>query len=199
MIRSMGIVVGTLLLCMSAGAAGETAADVSAVIKSRIEAAFPEVHVDKVRPAPWAGLYEVLTDSELVYTTADAGIVFSGNVVDLKTKQNLTRDRFNELRSIEWNSLPLELAVKTVKGDGSRQLAIFADPLCPYCQQLETQLQGITNTTIYLFVYPLESVHPGATEKARQIWCAADRSAGGVRGCSTTLLRPPPPTATRRD
>lgn len=158
-------------------AGGPSEAETLTAIKSRIEAAFPEIHVQQVRRAPWGGLYEVVTDTELAYTTADAAVVFSGNVVEVKTKKNLTRERFNETRGIDWTSLPLDLAIKTVKGDGSRQLAVFADPLCPFCQQLETQLQDVTNVTIYTFLFPLESLHPGATEKARQIWCAADRSA----------------------
>ncbi|HTP40115.1 MAG TPA: DsbC family protein [Steroidobacteraceae bacterium] len=168
-----------LVTGMVASAAPQGAPDAAtlATIKSRIETGFPDVHVKQVRPAPWGALYELVTDTELAYTTADAAVIFSGNIIDVQSKRNLSRERFNELRAIDWNSLPLDLAVKIVKGDGSRQLAVFEDPLCPYCQQLEAQLKDVTNVTIYTFLFPLESLHPGATEKARQIWCSADRAA----------------------
>ncbi|MEJ0099951.1 MAG: DsbC family protein [Pseudomonadota bacterium] len=179
MTRSISAFFGLLLL--SAGAAAQAAngapADVAATIKSRIEAGFAGVHVEHVQPTPWAGLYEVLAGDELVYTTADASVVIAGNAVDVKSGRNLTAERLGELRSIDWNTLPLDLAIKVVKGDGSRKLAVFADPLCPYCQKLETEMKDVTNVTIYTFPFPLETVHPGATEKARQIWCAADRGA----------------------
>ena len=80
------------------------------------------------------------------------------------------------MNKIDFAALPFDLAIKTVRGDGSRKLAVFADPLCPYCRQLEQAMQGITNVTIYTFLYPLESIHPGASVKAVAIWCAKDRS-----------------------
>ncbi len=34
---------------------------------------------------------------------------------------------------------------------------------------------NVTDVTIYTFLYPIESLHPGATEKAKAIWCSQDR------------------------
>lgn len=192
--------IGILLLGAGAAfaAAGESSKDIEtqAAIKTRLESRFPGIQIEQVRAAPWGGLYEVVTAGELVYTTRDAAVVFSGNVVDVETRENLTRKRFNDLRAIDWKSLPLELAIKTTRGDGRRELAVFADPLCPFCQQLETQLAGVTNVTVYTFLYPLEAIHPGATEKARQIWCAADR---GAAWTEWMVKRAPPPGNTDCD
>jgi thiol:disulfide interchange protein DsbC len=38
-------------------------------------------------------------------------------------------------------------------------------------------MKGIDNVTIYTFLYPLESLHPEARERAKKIWCAKDRNA----------------------
>jgi hypothetical protein len=58
-------------------------------------------------------------------------------------------------RRIDFNGLPLEHAIKTVRGDGARQLAVFSDPDCPYCLVLEREtLSKIDNVTIYTFLYP---------------------------------------------
>jgi thiol:disulfide interchange protein DsbC len=145
-------------------------------IKSRIEAAFSDVKIVKVQPAPWPGMYEIVTDNEIVYTNADASLLFAGRVIDVASKQDLSVKSWNAANAIDFASLPLDLAIKRVKGDGSRTLAVFADPLCPYCQQLEGELDHLDNLTVYTFLYPLESLHPGATQKARQIWCSSDRA-----------------------
>jgi thiol:disulfide interchange protein DsbC len=116
------------------------------------------------------------TGDELLYTN-DGTLIFAGRVIDTKNKEDLTAARWNELHAIDFNSLPFDLAIKTVRGDGSRKLAVFADPLCPYCRQLEQEMQGLNNVTIYTFLYPLETIHPGASVKAVDIWCAKDRSA----------------------
>ena len=46
--------------------------------------------------------------------------------------------------------LPKELAIKIVKGDGKRVIAVFADPNCHYCQQFEDGLRQVDNITIYV-------------------------------------------------
>jgi thiol:disulfide interchange protein DsbC len=40
---------------------------------------------------------------------------------------------------------------------------------------MEKELQGMTNVTIYTFPFPIDSLHPAAAQKSRQIWCSADR------------------------
>jgi thiol:disulfide interchange protein DsbC len=97
-------------------------------------------------------------------------------LVDTQSRQDLTAARWDALNAIDFNALPFDLAIKVVRGDGSRKLVVFADPLCPYCKQLEEQMQGINNVTVYTFLYPIESLHPGASVKAVDIWCAKDRS-----------------------
>lgn len=145
-------------------------------IKAQIIARFPDSNVQSVAPsAQIPGWYEVLTASELVYANADASRLFVGRIIDTTTKQDLTAQRLNALRSIDFATLPLDLAIKVVHGDGSRKVAVFSDPLCPYCQKLESELAKVDNVTVYTFLYPLESVHPGATVQAGKIWCSADR------------------------
>ena len=69
--------------------------------------------------------------------------------------------------------LPLEIAVKQVRGNGKRLLVLFEDPNCVYCRQLEGDLAGLTDVTIYTFLYPILSAD--STKKAQAVWCAVDR------------------------
>jgi thiol:disulfide interchange protein DsbC len=69
--------------------------------------------------------------------------------------------------------LPLKIAIKQVRGNGKRMLVLFEDPTCIYCKQLETDIAGWTDVTIYTFLYPILSAD--STKKARAIWCAGDR------------------------
>jgi thiol:disulfide interchange protein DsbC len=164
-------VMGGGLSC--AAGAGDAATRIKAALTER----FPNVRVEQVNPvAQWSGLYEVVTSSEIVYTDADGDFLLAGSMLDTRSKKNLTAARWSELRRIDFAALPFELAIKDVRGDGSRRLAVFADPDCPYCQKLEREMQPLTDVTIYTFLYPLESVHPGARAKAQDIWCSKDRA-----------------------
>jgi thiol:disulfide interchange protein DsbC len=80
------------------------------------------------------------------------------------------------LNRVEFSSLPLDLAIRKVKGTGERKLAVFSDADCPFCAKLETELKGIDNVTIYTFLYPIDQLHPDAARKSRAIWCAPDRA-----------------------
>lgn len=166
-----------ILSAADSGLAQETQSSIAKIQKT-LQARLPKVKIEKVQPsAVWPGLYEVVTDSELVYSDASGDHLFVGNVMDTKTRENLTDKRWNELLKVDFNSLPFDLALKSVKGDGSRKLAVFADPHCPFCVRFEKTLQDVNNVTVYTFLYPLESIHPGATDKAKQLWCTSDRSA----------------------
>jgi thiol:disulfide interchange protein DsbC len=145
------------------------------VIK-RVRERFPQALVEKAFRTPYPGLYEVLMDNKLFYTDEQVSYILVGNLIDVKTSQNLTQQRLRKLTAIDWKELPLDLAIKKVKGDGSRRLAIFSDPLCPHCVTQEQELAKITNVTIYTFLYPIERLHKGATDRSRSIWCSPDRA-----------------------
>jgi thiol:disulfide interchange protein DsbC len=153
---------------------GNVFADEQAVLK-RVREKFPQSFVEKVFSTPYPGMYEVLMDSKLFYTDEQVSYVLIGNLIDLKSGQNLTRERLRKLTAIDWKELPLDLAIKKVKGDGSRQLALFSDPLCPHCVTQEKEFAKLDNVTIYTFIYPIENLHKGSTALSRAVWCSSDR------------------------
>ena len=144
-------------------------------VKKLLEQKFPGATVGVVIKSPYFGLYEVLFDEQLVYTDAKVSYVLVGNVYDTATKKNLTEAKLRELSRVAFDSLPLELAMKKVKGNGQRRLAVFSDADCPFCARLENELKSIDNVTIYTFLYPIDQLHPDAARKSRMIWCAPDR------------------------
>ena len=175
-LRHFGVPLLAALICgTSLAASDDIPPEVAAKIRATLHERIPELEVESIHKSPVAGLYEVNTGAELLYTN-DGTLIFAGRIVDSKSREDLTAARWNELNAIDFNALPLDLAIKSVRGDGSRKIAVFADPLCPYCRQLEQEMQGVTNVTVYTFLFPLETLHPGASVKAVAIWCSKDRS-----------------------
>jgi len=144
-------------------------------LKRTLEARFPGAVIANVRPSPYFGLYEATIEDRMLYTDDQARYVFVGSVLDAVARTNLTEARLAELNAVDFHALPLDLAIRTVHGNGERQLAVFSDPDCPFCKQLEATLKDVDNVTIYTFLFPLAQLHPDATDKAQAIWCAADR------------------------
>lgn len=144
-----------------------------AAVKKSVEA-WLGGKVDAVRKTGLLGLYEVQVGNELYYTDEKVSLLFDGNIIDTKTRTNLTQERLNKLSAIKFSDLPLELAVKTVKGDGKRVFATFEDPNCGYCKKLAKEMAGMNNVTIYTFLLPILS--RDSAEKSRAVWCASDRA-----------------------
>jgi len=164
----------------SPGAAKEAGKDTltkeAAAVKKLLEAKFPGAPIGNVGKSPYFGLYEAQFDDRIVYTDAKVTYVLVGSVYDAETKQNLTEARLRQLNRIAWDSLPLDLAFKRVKGKGTRKLVIFADADCPFCKRLESELKSVDDVTIYTFLFPIDQLHPDASRKSALIWCAPDRA-----------------------
>lgn len=146
------------------------------LIRKTLTAQFPGASIASVQKTPYSGLFEVYLDGQLVYIDAKAQYVFTGDVIDLKNRTNVTQARLNQLQAVKWDALPLNNALKTVKGNGSRKLVVFSDVDCPYCRKFEAELEKVDNITVYTFLYPIEGLHPKAVQTSKQIWCAPDRN-----------------------
>lgn len=148
-----------------------------ATVKKAVEAAYPKFKVEKVTKTPYTGLYEVFMGGQIIYTDEKMSfLIAEGRLVDPKTKKDITGERLEELTKIDFSTLPLNQAIKVVKGNGSRKLVVFSDVDCPFCKRLErNELSNINDVTIYTFLYPIEQLHPDAANKSKLIWCAKDR------------------------
>ncbi|MDP1863160.1 MAG: DsbC family protein [Thiobacillus sp.] len=159
----------TMMLASSAQA-NET------VIRKALLQQFPTAQISSVKKTPYSGLFEVYLDGQLLYSDAKAQYIFTGDVIDLKNRSNLTQARLNQLQAVSWDTLPLKNALKVVKGTGARKLVVFSDVDCPYCRKFEEELTKVDNITVYTFLYPIEGLHPKAVQTSKQIWCAPDRN-----------------------
>lgn len=153
---------------------GASSADTAAV-KKLVEQKFPGATIKGVTRSPYFGLFEVQFDDQIIYTDNKAAYVIVGSVYDTATKKNLTEDRLRKLNRVAFDSLPLDLAIKRVKGNGTRKLVVFSDADCPFCARLENELKSVDDITVYTFLYPIDSLHPDAARKSKMIWCAPDR------------------------
>jgi len=158
------------LLCTFANA--ETAQELA--VKKKLEPRLGEnFPIAAVKKTPYAGLFEVRIGNEIVYTDEKAQFLFQGSVIDTTTRINLTRERVEEISRIPFSELPLELAIKYVRGDGSRVIAIFEDPNCGYCKVFRKTLQDVDNITVYTFMYNI--LAEDSAVKSQNIWCAPDK------------------------
>lgn len=154
---------------------GNALAD-NANLRATLQERMPDSKIGKISPAPIPGLFEVVVNGiNIMYTDEKGELAFFGNLVNLETRDNLTKKRMEELAFVDFSKIPLKNGIVKVKGDGSRKLVVFSDPDCPYCKQLEKELAFVDNVTIYTMLYPLTEIHPDARKRSEAVWCSSDR------------------------
>lgn len=164
----------TLLSLLLLAAAGPSLASGEADIRKAMEERLG-TKVESVTRAGYLGLYEVYADGNIFYTDDKvSAIMVGGQLIDGRNMKNITEERMRKLTAIRFNDLPLNQAIKQVRGDGRRVLATFEDPNCGYCKRLARELLTLDNVTVYVFLYPILS--EDSVRKSKQIWCAPDRA-----------------------
>lgn len=166
------LLLASAMLMSCAGAENSVEANIRKAVEPRLGEG---VKIDSVKETPYAGLYEIRVGDEIRYTDKTGSYLIVGHVFNLKTSEDLTQARIDDINKIKFSDLPLELALKTVKGNGKRVIAVFEDPNCGYCKRFRQQaLKDVDNVTVYTFMYNILS--PDSVAKSKNIWCSADRN-----------------------
>ena len=147
------------MLCASTVLAGEV--EVRKALEEHVG------KVEKLAKAPMAGLWEGIIDGQVFYVDDSGRFLMPGNLIDMNSGRNLTAER-------QFAMLPLNLAMKQVRGNGKNVLVTFEDPNCGYCKKLAKELQQVKDVTVYTFLYPV--LGEDSYTKSKAIWCADNRA-----------------------
>jgi thiol:disulfide interchange protein DsbC len=148
---------------------------ITAVIQN-FKRLYPATPIKEVTATPLAGIYQVVMGKNVAFVDETGRYFIFGHMFDMKEQRDLTAETAATTAKVDFATLPINDAIVTVKGSGKRRVAVFMDPDCPYCKQLESSLSKITDVTIYTFLFPLDALHPDAKRKSVGVWCAKDRA-----------------------
>ncbi len=164
-------------LALPAASVAQTSAPPSFGVMERLKTLYPATRFGGVSETPWPGVFEVAMGNNIAYVDETGQFFLFGHLYDMKTQRDLTAERKDTLLRIEFAGLPLDDAIREVRGNGARAFAIFSDPDCPFCRRLEAEIKNLSDVTIYTFLMPIQSLHPEARGKAIAVWCSEDRVA----------------------
>jgi thiol:disulfide interchange protein DsbC len=167
-----------ILATSSIFGAGVAYADSGAAeLQKKLTATYPNTKFTSVKESASKGMYEVVMGSNVVYMDDSARYWFFGNMYDMKDRRDLTaqvKDELDEGGKVDVTKMDRSLAIKTVKGNGSRVMYVFSDPNCGYCKMFEKSLASVTDVTIYTYVLPILS--EDSLVKAKAIYCSKDKA-----------------------
>ena len=182
----MKLIKSLVLLALTVFAVSAFAND---TVKAELAKKYPEVKPERITKTTYGNLFEVFAGGEIIYTDEKVTFLLLGTLVDAQTRTNVSEARLQKLNVINFNDLPFEHAIKLVRGNGSRRMAIFADPNCGYCKRFEQDVNSTDNITAYIFTYPI--LAQDSIDKSKSIWCSTDR----LKAWQDQMLREKAPTA----
>ncbi len=157
------------------------------VTKGEVEDMFkkidPAVSVEGVAPAPAPGLYQVTLKKggqvQVMYLDFSKNYLIAGQLVDIRSRRDLTRQSVEAAMTVDVGGLPLKKALVMGNTAGKRVLYVFSDPECPYCANLHKTLTEMVkedpDLKIYIFLIPLD-IHPNSVWKTDAIMCEAGKN-----------------------
>ena len=97
-----------------------------------LKEAIPDIRIASVKLSPTQGLWEVYLESRgrkgIVYVDFPKKHFFTGSLISIKDRRNLTQERFEELNKVDVSQIPLNDAL--VLGDQKARIRVisFHDP-----------------------------------------------------------------------
>jgi thiol:disulfide interchange protein DsbC len=170
--------IALLALAAALFAGGAAARDEATVRKGAEAFVGTDMKIEGIARAGFLGFWEVRIatpeGTRLLYTNDEATHFFLGTVFDGKTQTDLTELRMRKLNAVRFADLPLNQAFKIVRGKGTRQLAYFSDPRCPYCRKFDQEIVKMDDVTVHVFMLPI--ISPESAPLSRAVWCSPDRA-----------------------
>ena len=130
-------------------------------------------------PTKIEGMYQTEFGSDHAYLSNDGRYIIIGNLIDLKTGQNLTeiakrKTASNEIANVKQQNKAVFPAIGTEKA----VLNIFTDTSCPYCKKLHAEVPKLQQAGISVMYlpYPRGSVRGPGYQTLKQVWCARDKA-----------------------
>lgn len=147
----------------------------------------PALVVEDVSPAPARSLYQVTLRKEgkpmVAYLDYSKEYLLTGQLIDIKNRRDLTRERVEESAAIDPKEIPLEHALVAGNPKGSKVIYLFSDPECPYCSTLHRTVSELIEEEpelkVYIILVPLD-IHPDSLWKTESIVCTAKTDQKGA-------------------
>lgn len=170
---------GLLLITMAIGAVAAVQANELEIkeLKENISKRLPPNTTVSVKTTPISGVYEIMAGGQIMYADKEARYIFDGDLIDLKTKKNITEDTRGIVRLDALAKLgEKNMLVYTPKGKIKHTITIFTDIYCPYCRKLHDEMGDYMDNGVkvrYLFV-PFKG--PKSVQTSVSVWCADDKN-----------------------
>lgn len=136
--------------------------------------------VNSVTPADIDGLYEVLTDRGLVYTSTDGERIISGRIYDITGDKpvNLSEQILAQMRRSELAKVS-DTVIEYKSPNEQHVVHVFTDTSCGYCRQFHERIDEYlaNGITVRYLAWPRSGINGQASLEMQSVWCSENKQA----------------------
>ena len=146
-------------------------------VLAALEKVVPGIPPDKIEPSALPGLYEVSYGPTVVYVSTDGRFLIKGDLVNVQSGKNYTRERRRELRRERMDGVKAEDMVVFGPDDAKYTVDVFTDIDCPYCVRLHKHMAEYNRLGIRIryLAFPRAGVPSRSYDKWVSVWCSDNR------------------------
>ncbi len=151
-----------------------------AAIRAALAKAIPQAAPDRIVESALPGLYEVSYGAQILYISKDGRHLLHGDLIDLKTEQNLTEQSLAQIRlGIMAQLDEKSMIIYPAKGETKHVVTVFTDTDCGYCRKLHSGMARMNELGIEVryLAFPRAGLGSPSYNKAVSVWCADDQKA----------------------
>ncbi len=130
-----------------------------------------------IKPSPVKDLYEVTVGPQIFYMTVDGKYVFSGDIIDLDSKQNITDEKRDLVRLAALDAFGEKNMIVFGPKVPKHTITVFTDIDCGYCRKMHNEMAEYNKLGIKVryLAFPRAGIGSESYNKAVSVWCADDR------------------------
>ena len=162
------------ILALFAAAAAHAGSDED--IRKAVGEVLPGLQVESIRPSPIDGVSEVQLGSRIFYISNDGKYLLQGNMIDMKTRVDLSEERRKEIRVGAIDDLGTDNMIVFPAKSPKYEITVFTDIDCTYCRKLHREIEqyNARGITVRYVMYPRSGVNTPSYDKAVAVWCEKD-------------------------
>lgn len=151
--------------------------DSEETIRKALGELLPGLEVQSIQPSPIAGVSEVQLGSRLFYVSDDGKYLMQGNLIDMKTRVDLSEERRKEIRSAAIDELGTDNMIIFPAKDSKHEITVFTDIDCTYCRKLHQEIAQYNERgiTVRYLMFPRSGINTPSYNKAVAVWCEDNR------------------------
>ena len=170
------ILVLSSLVGVNASLAG--VAEDAARIKAMLAVKMPDLKVTEVNKTAVPGLYEVIMPPRIFYASADAQYLFTGDMIQVNSGENVTSVQRDKVRADAIDMLGEDSMIVFAPKKVKHTITVFTDIDCGYCRKLHGEMAKYNEKGIKVryVAFPRAGIGSPSFNKAVAVWCAKDRN-----------------------